>query len=116
MSREQIAYILKTYRLKKGLKATTVGEMIHKSGKTVSGWEHGVGQPDIDTLMKLCAIYGIESFDVFRGEEESTEKTMSSDSLSVANAYQKAAPAVKEAVKRFLGVDSIDKLVEEEHL
>ena len=106
MSREQIAQVLKECRMKKGLKATTVGEMIHKSGKTVSGWEHGIGQPDIDTLMKLCVIYEIDNFDVFRDEDESTGIAINPDSLNVAHAYQKAAPAVKEAVKRFLGISS----------
>lgn len=99
--------------MKKGLKATTVGQMINKSGKTVSGWEHGIGQPDIDTLVKLCSIYGISSFSVFQDGEEEAD-AMSRDSLDVADAYQRAAPPVKEAVRRFLGVGGLNGRMEEE--
>ena len=105
MSKEQIAGALREYRKKKGLKATTVGQMIGKSGKTVSGWEHGVGQPDIDTLMKLCAIYGIESFAVFQEPNGEPQNTLTAGSMDVANAYQKAAPPVQDAVRRFLGME-----------
>lgn len=98
--------------MKKGLKATTVGQMINKSGKTVSGWEHGIGQPDIDTLVKLCSIYGISSFSVFQDEE--APDAMSRDSLDVADAYQRAEPPVKDAVRRFLGIDGLNGRIKEE--
>lgn len=31
-----------------------VGKAVSKSGKTISAWEVGRGQPDADSLIKLC--------------------------------------------------------------
>ncbi len=104
MSRDKIANVLREYRQKKNLKATVVGQMIGKSGKTVSGWEHGVGQPDIDTLMKLCIIYGIDSFDVFRDEADRT-LSLSKESLEVASAYEKTEVSMKSAIRRLLNLE-----------
>lgn len=59
MSREFIAKTLKRLREKSGLTADQVGEMVGKSGKTVNAWENNRGQPDAETLMELCDIYGV---------------------------------------------------------
>ncbi len=50
MSREHIAKVLKQLRLESGFTAKQVGEMIGKSGKTVSAWENNHGQPDAELL------------------------------------------------------------------
>ena len=54
MSREYIASVLKRLRAEQGMTADEVGEIIGKSGKTVSGWENSRCQPDADLLLKLC--------------------------------------------------------------
>ena len=36
-----------------------VGKAVSKSGKTISAWEVGRGQPDADSLMKLCEHFGV---------------------------------------------------------
>lgn len=59
--RQALAGRLHAFRLKAGLTAKQVGQMIGKSEKTVSGWEHGRGQPDADILFQLCEIYNIQN-------------------------------------------------------
>lgn len=59
--RKQLAGKLREFRQRAGLTAKEVGEKIGKSDKTVSGWEHGRGQPDADMLFRLCEIYEIKS-------------------------------------------------------
>ena len=54
---------LKYYRTKAGLTIYEVGTAVGKSGKTVSAWEKGRAQPDADTLLLLCKLYNIPSFD-----------------------------------------------------
>ena len=61
MSREYIASVLKRWRAEQGMTADEVGEIIGKSGKTVSGWENARSQPDADLLLKLCEIYKVEN-------------------------------------------------------
>ena len=61
MIRDELAKKLKDYREAAGLTIYEVGKIIGKSGKTVSAWECGRGQPDADMLLTLCKVYGIES-------------------------------------------------------
>jgi len=69
---------LREFRLKAGMTAKEVGAQIGKSEKTVSGWEHGRGQPDADMLFRLCEIYNVASMSDFYTEEPPVR----SDSLS----------------------------------
>ena len=75
MSRVAIARTLKRLREKSGFTADEVGAMIGKSGKTVNAWENSRGQPDADTLIKLCDIYKVENI-LF--EFQATEKASES--------------------------------------
>lgn len=70
MSRDNIARVLKKLRLQSGLTADQVGTKLGKSGKTVNAWENNRGQPDADTLIKLCDIYGVA--DILAEFKEST--------------------------------------------
>ena len=56
---------LQRFRKRAGLTTIEVGKHVGKSDKTVSGWEHGRGQPDADTLFQLCELYGIKSIAEF---------------------------------------------------
>lgn len=71
--RKTLAGKLREFRLRSGLTAKEAGDMIGKSDKTVSGWEHGRGQPDADMLFRLCEIYKIKSIAEFYSEEQTEE-------------------------------------------
>lgn len=49
-----------------------VGERIGKSYKTVSGWEHGRGQPDADMFVALSNIYHIDNIAEFFSDAQVT--------------------------------------------
>lgn len=51
---------LKEGRAKKGLKQSQVADMIGIKPNTLSGWENGVTEPDIDTFLELCRIYNLD--------------------------------------------------------
>lgn len=61
VSRDHIAKTLKKLRNAKGYTAEYVGSLIGKSGKTVSAWEVGHGQPDAEMLINLCDIYEVDN-------------------------------------------------------
>ena len=64
--RDQIAGILKARRKSAGLSVKDTlnalkAQGIDVSDKTLYGWESGHRQPDADTFLILCEIYGIET-------------------------------------------------------
>lgn len=51
---------LKDARISKGLKQQEVAEQLGLKANTISNWEKGKTEPDIDTFVKLCDIYQID--------------------------------------------------------
>ena len=86
MSRHELAARLKKYREASGLTIYEVGEKIGKSGKTVSAWERGRGQPDADMLLTLCDVYGIKSISDLYGAPPAS--LLSSDEEELLDVYR----------------------------
>lgn len=87
--RKVLAGKLRQFRQRANLTAREVGDRIGKSEKTVSGWEHGRGQPDADILFHLCDIYGIKSIAEFYSDVvEISENTISSDEKELLTIYR----------------------------
>lgn len=63
--REQIAQNIKRFRLDNRMNVDEVGAAIGKSGKTVSAWEVGRGQPDADTMIQLCRLFSVDISDFY---------------------------------------------------
>lgn len=105
MSRMELAARLKLFREKAGLTIYEVGEKIGKSGKTVSAWENGRGQPDADMLLLLCKVYGIESISQLYGEQPRETTLFTDHEIALIAAYR-AHPSLQEAVDKLLGVTS----------
>lgn len=51
---------IKEGRLRKKLKQSDVAKMLGIKGNTLSNYENGVSEPDIDTFLKLCEIYELD--------------------------------------------------------
>lgn len=51
---------LKNARMDRGLKQQEVAEQLGIKANTISNWEKGRTEPDIDTFVKLCDIYQID--------------------------------------------------------
>lgn len=71
-----IAAKLKELRKRSGLNVNQVGEYLNKSGKTISAWEVGRGEPDGDELMALCRLFNAHITD-FYGESIHVDDTAS---------------------------------------
>lgn len=72
--RQIIASKLKELRKRAGLNVDQVGDYLGKSGKTISAWEVGRGEPDGDELIALCHLFNAHITD-FYGETISIEST-----------------------------------------
>lgn len=110
--RENIANNIRKFRTTKGLNVDEVGAVVGKSGKTVSAWEVGRGQPDADTLIKLCRLFNVDIADfyghesgplplsdserslvtTFRAIDENGRKAL----LAAANGIAEAFPATRK--------------------
>lgn len=51
---------IKEGRLRKKLKQSDVAKKLGIKGNTLSNYENGVSEPDIDTFLKLCEIYELD--------------------------------------------------------
>ena len=54
---EYLIFQLKEGRRKKGLKQSDVTKYTGIKNTTLSNYEHGVTEPDIDTFLQLCKLY-----------------------------------------------------------
>lgn len=59
---------------------------VGKSGKTVSAWEVGHGQPDADAMIKLCRLFGVGIADFYG--ESSDLAPISTDERVLVDAYR----------------------------
>lgn len=55
-------------RTLRNLTQDEVGNLLHVSRKTISGWETGRSSPDILSLVKLCNLFDISLDDLLRDE------------------------------------------------
>lgn len=99
MIREQLAKRLKEFRDRAGFTIYEVGEKIGKSGKTVSAWENGRGQPDADMLLSLCELYEIDSIADLYGENKNSS-SLSIDEEELLRDYRLLSNQGKEFVRQ----------------
>lgn len=64
LTEENIAYLLRDERERKGFSVEQVAEKLRERGITIStkalyGYENKVGKPKLSTFLALCDIYGI---------------------------------------------------------
>lgn len=79
-ARISFANRLQYYREQNNLTLKELGDLVGKSDKTISAWEHGRGQPDIDMLILLCDILLVKDLNVFlRGQAIDATRTAIDD-------------------------------------
>ena len=57
---ETLLALLRSARIAKDMQQKEVAEIMGVRGSTISNWENGRSQPDIDEFVKLCSIYGVD--------------------------------------------------------
>ena len=63
---------LKKARMAKGLKQSELGDLLNLKNTTISNWEKGVSNPDVEVVSKLCSILNVSAsyfFDDMASEE-----------------------------------------------
>lgn len=95
-ARSKIARLLKEARENAGLTVREVGELIGKSGKTVSAWENERGQPDAEMFLKLCEVYHVPSVSQFLGERP-PEPDLTIDERELLEDWRHATDAARQS-------------------
>lgn len=90
---------LKEGRINKGLKQSDVAAKIGVKGNTLSNYENGVSEPDIDTFCALCDIYGLDAAELL-GEAYG---------LGVQGSDFAIKPSEIEYIKKYRELDSHGK-------
>ena len=86
-TREFMAQKLRELRKAHGLSVDEVGAAIAKSGKTISAWEVGRGQPDADKLMELCRLFEVHISD-FYNDNSLLSASITSDEDELLDSYR----------------------------
>lgn len=60
MNFELLGMLLKEARVSRGYTQADIANMLEITSQNVSSWERGKSKIDIDTLVSLCDIYGID--------------------------------------------------------
>lgn len=107
MAEFNLAGKLKQARINKGLTQKQVYNQLGVVQSTFSSWETGKAEPDAETLIKLCQIYGITSLDYFiNGDIEEAKyylNNLSAAERNIIDAYR-ASPDMQKAVNKLLGI------------
>lgn len=110
--REQIAQNIKRFRLDNRMNVDEVGAAIGKSGKTVSAWEVGRGQPDADTMIQLCRLFSVDISDFYgikSGEQPTKAETRLVDLYRSMNQDgQKTLLAIAETLSGIFDADGAE--------
>lgn len=101
--RDLMAGRLREARKRSGLSAAEVGNELGKSPKTVYSWESGQGQPDADTLLGLCRIYGMDIAD-FYGASRTVSSEGSYADIPLYGSIAAGIPIEMESVEGFIAI------------
>lgn len=86
---KNIGELLKNAREDSDLKQTEVMKLTGINHKTLSGYENGVAQPDIETLAKLFKLYGISADAVLEIKPYKINQILSREEILLIKEYRK---------------------------
>lgn len=109
---ENISATLKARRKELGLTVKEVRDMLQAHGvdvseKTIYSWEGGYRQPDADTFLLLCDLYGVESFSLFTSskKEKAPSNNLSLEAVVLAKLYDTLDNYGQDAVREVAQVE-----------
>lgn len=110
--------LLRDARISKGLKQRDVAQYLGIKDNTLSNWETGRTEPDMDTFLKLCDIYDLDAGAVL-SSAYGTSKVLESSSpythaeKEIIAAYRIASEddrtIVDSALRKYMSVDSLKR-------
>lgn len=115
---EILLRLLRSARLSKNIQQKEVASFMGVRGSTISNWENGRSQPDIDEFIKLCSIYGVNYADLLTkayGEIPSQENIYTPEEVAHLQKYRALddnGRATVDSVLNTLYAQQTDRLVD----
>lgn len=110
MKNPKIGLMLRYYRKLRNMSVSDVAESLAENDinvavKTIYGWENGTTQPDADTLLFLCKIYGIENIlGTFGYKTPDTEPVILTTAEKRLIKKYRSMPELQSAVNKLLDI------------
>lgn len=91
---------LKKIREVKGFTQQEVADKVGKKKNSISNWEMGIARPDVDTLAKLCKLYGVSPDSLFEefDDIEDKQNEFKEDEQKLIESFRKLNPLLQEYV------------------
>ena len=76
---------IRAYRSSLGLSQKELAEALYVTRQTVSNWETGKSYPDIQSLLRLSALYGVSLDQLIKGDAERIKEKINDDEIRAFN-------------------------------
>lgn len=76
---------IRAYRSSLGLSQEELAEAVYVTRQTVSNWETGKSYPDIQSLLRLSALYGVSLDQLIKGDAERMKEKIYDDEIRAFN-------------------------------
>ena len=76
---------IRAYRSSLGLSQEELAEAVYVTRQTVSNWENGKSYPDIQSLLRLSALYGVSLDQLIKGDAERMKEKINDDEIRAFN-------------------------------
>lgn len=88
---------LKEIRIQRGLQQKNVAALLNCSPVTVSRYETGERDPDIETILRLCEIFGCTA-DYLLGRSAVPSAQLSPEEEDLLTAWRRATPEIRAII------------------
>lgn len=76
---------IRAYRSSLGLSQEELAEAVYVTRQTVSNWETGKSYPDIQSLLRLSAFFGVSLDQLIKGDAERMKEKINDDEIRAFN-------------------------------
>lgn len=97
--------MLKEGRLKKGLRQSDVSKITGIKANTISNYENGVSEPDIDTYLELCKLYELDYISIMEfayNIKNNSDVILSTNEKDLITSYRKLDVYGKDTINQVL--------------
>ena len=93
---------LRKYRKRFGKTQKQVAEITGLNEKSISNWERGSAEPDVEIISILCRLYDVSPNELFEWEYQINLSTVSTDEGKIIGMYRELDPEGKGKVADYL--------------
>lgn len=92
---------LRELRINEGWRQSDLAAKLNAKQQTIARYENGEREPDLDTLGRLCDIFGVTS-DYLLGRSSNPQPVISDDDAELLSAFHTAPLSVRAAITTLL--------------